>query len=88
MSLKSTRISKITTHTNTYGPLKLVSLDAQIETKKTSRQIRCLYKKSIKVVGHLKKGEKASGTISTILSNIDFLQDELIKLKEIYTKKL
>ena len=34
MSVKSTRITKITTHTNTYGPLKLVSLDAQIETKK------------------------------------------------------
>ena len=82
-----------------------MSLDAQVEPNNPVDKYVVYRQKSVKVVQHLKKGEKVSGSrynlgdgeilqVSCKLKPvgqkmfIDLSQDELIKLKEIYTKKL
>ena len=52
LKAKSTRISKVTTHTKSYGPL---SLEAEVEPKNAVDKYAVCIQKSGKVLGHLKK---------------------------------
>ena len=52
LKAKSTRMSKVTTHTKSYGPL---SLEAEVEPKNPVDKYAVYIQKSGKVLGHLKK---------------------------------